>query len=295
MDARRWSRKGAPISFLAAFTVALLTTAESGSAQELVYRGSLQYSTGSYVFAERTHTVYLSSGLGLGAGPVRLDASVPLVLQNSTLVTRVAGEPLPTGGPDHQAVGNREPGMTIPGRRVRGSGSGVDSVEFRDAYRLELGDPTLYGSMELHSGTGRIRSILLSAGVKAPVADLESGVGTGKWDFSAGTSLAASLGGFLVFGDLSYWWLGDLPDLELRNGVGYGFGLGHSILEGRASLLGTLTGSESAVATLDPPLSVSISVGGTLQGNRQVNAGISAGLTESSSDLGIYAGWSLPL
>lgn len=264
-------------------------------AQDLTYRGSLGYSTGSYVFAERTHSAYLFTGLGLGAGPFRLDASIPLVLQNSTLVTWVAGEPLPTGGPDHEAVGRREPGTTLHGRRGSRMDAGTDSVSFRNAYEVELGDPTVYGSVELHSGTGRIRSVLVTAGAKAPLANLDSGVGTGAWDFSMGTSLTASVARFFLFGDLSYWWLGDLPELELRDGLAYGIGVGHAILDGRASLLATVTGTESAVSTLDAPLSVSLSVGATLEGGRQINAGLSAGLTESSPDLGAFVGWSLPL
>lgn len=273
----------------------LLALGRGVSAQDVAYNGSLQYATGSYVFSERTHSFYLFSGIGVDAGRFRVDASVPLVLQNSTLVTYVGGGPLPTGGADHEVVGNREPGMTIPGRRGYRAVPGTDSVRFRNRYDLQVGDPMLYGSVEVHSGTGVLRSVTVSAGTKLPLADLDSGVGTGEWDFSAGTSLSVALGDFLLFGDLSYWWLGDLPELELRDELAYGLGIGRPILNGRFSLLGSLSGAESAVETLDPPLLLSISLGSTIDGNRQVTGGVSAGLTESSPDVGVFLGWTIPL
>jgi len=298
------------------------------SGQEVRYNGSLQYSSGSYIFAQRTHSFYLFSGLGVSAGRLQFDANFPLILQNSGVVSYVGGVPLPTGGPDHEAVRTREPGSTIPGRGsgrtgTRGfvpapadfaseapvwSGSGPttsiqmqtalqqhDSVRFRDQFDLNLGDPTLFGSAEIFSGTGVLRSIGLSGSTKVPLADLDSGVGTEEWDFSVGGSVAVAAGDLFLFGDLSHWWFGDLPELELQDGLGYGLGVGLPIGDGSGTLLGTLTGAESAIETVDAPLSLGLSLGFTLSDRRQLNVGATVGLSESSPDFGLSLGWSVGL
>ncbi|NIQ58309.1 MAG: hypothetical protein GWN85_34065, partial [Gemmatimonadetes bacterium] len=192
---------------MAAVLAAAPLLAGGARAQEVVYSGSLQYATGSYVFAERTHSAYLMSGLGVEAGRFELRGSVPVIFQNSAVVTYVQGSPLPTGGPDHDAVRRREPGTTIPthGRgRMGGGGGGMslrpalrsgeagqqaqatDSVAFADELTTNLGDPLIQASAGLYSSTGIVRSLRVSGGAKVPVADLDSGVGTGEWDYLAG-------------------------------------------------------------------------------------------------------------
>jgi hypothetical protein len=54
-------------------------------------------------------------------------------------------------------------------------------------------------------------------------------------------------------------------------------------------LLASLTGSESAVANVEAPLSLSLT-GALSLGGRSMHAGFAAGLSESSADLLVYAG-----
>lgn len=58
------------------------------AAQEVAYEGGLSAATGRYIFTERTTTWTLLAGLAYTAGRFTLRGSVPIVLQNTTLVTR---------------------------------------------------------------------------------------------------------------------------------------------------------------------------------------------------------------
>jgi len=288
------------------------------------YGGSLQYSTGSYVFAERTHSLYLMSSLTARTSRFELGASIPLIFQNSLGVTYVGGTLVPTGGPDAGAVRQRQPGTTIPTRRMNGSGMGpgggggmgsgglamlptepvsamdpvdpaADSVEFSRDLEAHVGDPMIHGSADLYSGFGVLRTLRVSAGAKAPVASVDSGVGTGQWDYSLGGSVMLSGGDVYLFGDLTWWWFGDLPGLELRDGPSYGFGAGRGVFGGRGSILLTLSGARSSVSTVDAPLLVGASLGYSFDSGRSLSLGLGAGLTESSPDFSLSLGWTVGL
>lgn len=273
-----------------------------GAAQELAYTGSVQFSSGSYIFTEPTRTLSLYNGLTLTTGRLRLGATVPVIFQNSGAVTMVGGGYLPTGGPEHGAVGGREQGQQVPmgpgGPRralvslVSGYASQLaDSVVQEPAsYEPSLGDPLLSGGLELYRGADLLRSVELTAALKPPINDLESGVGTGAWDVAMGGAVAAALGPVVTFLDLTYWWYGDLPELELRDGPSFGGGLGLPLSRKvwvSAMATGTNRIIESAEAALSASLGLSYSMAGT--GTLSVSAG--AGLSETSPDYSFSVGW----
>ena len=266
--------------------------------QAVRYSGALSYSTGSYVFTERTHSLWLTNGLGISGSRVSASASLPLILQNSGVVSVVAGQPVPTGGAGHAAVGGRS-GDGPVGTRRRGSGDAggtpADSVtvEFRNAYEVEVGDPSLRLSYDVFSGLGFVRSFSVSLGAKVPARGVESGVGTGAWDTGAGAALALGLGETWLFLDGAYWWFGDMPDLELQDGGLYSVGLSRLLGGGGTSVLLSVSGSSRIVPTADAPLSTSLGVSRFLEGGASLSAGLGVGLSESSPDLSAYVGWGL--
>lgn len=271
------------------------------AAQSLRYSGSASYSTGSYLFAERTHSFWLSNGLSVSRGRLSASATLPLILQNSGVVSVVAGQPVPTGGEGSGVVGGRSGDGTIGTRRRDGSGPGAgftsaDSVVvFRDAYALEVGDPSLRLAYDAFSSFGLVRSVSLNLGAKAPVRGLESGVGTGAWDVGLGSSVALGFGRSWLFLDGGYWWFGDMPELELDDGVIYSVGLSRLVGAGRTSVLVSVSGSTPIVPTASAPLSVSFGVSRFMESGRSLSLSLSAGLSEASPDLSAHFGWSLPL
>lgn len=291
--------------------VALLAVATTAPAQELVWSGSLGYASGSYIFSEQFRTLSLLNTLAMRAGRVELSASLPVLAQNGTSVSYIAGVPVPTGGPDAGAVQRRQGGASIPvrpGRRGQGNGGNgsillatvadslVDSltVAGTGSYEVNVADPMFGASLTAYEGVGALRSLGFDAYAKAPIASVESGVGSGEWDYGAGASLALGVGQSLLFANATFWVLGDMPGLELEDALFYSLALGHSLSE-NWSMLASASSSTRIIAGSDPPASVSFSVSRRLADGASINFGAGAGITETASAFSATIGWTTRL
>jgi len=291
--------------------VALLAVATTVPAQELQWSGSLGYASGSYIFAEQFRTFSLLNTLSLRAGRLELSASLPVLAQNGTSVSYIAGVPIPTGGPDAGAVQRRQGGTSVPvrpGRRGQGNwGAGnvllatvadslTDSltVAGTGAYEVNVADPMFGGSLTAYEGLGAVRSLGFDAYAKAPITSVESGVGSGEWDYGAGASLALGLGKTLLFANATFWVLGDMPDLELEDALFYSLAVGQSLSD-NWSLLASASSSTRIIAGSDPPTSVTLSFSRRLTDGASISFGAGAGLTETASDFSASIGWTTRL
>jgi hypothetical protein len=306
----------------------LLVAARPAAAQEVTYSGSLQFATGKYLFTERTNSAYLFTGLAVRSGRLRLSANLPLIYQSTPWISYTTGGGVPTGGPQGGAVGDSlqrrghgGPGMgmdargglagalaagsaaggggaaPVPGARLPRAMSTRPGVTLPDTASFDqvgVGDPTLRVSVDLvPRGRGDV-SVTLSGEVKAPLADPARGFGTGEWDGGGALSVAGRLGSTLLFGEVGYWVLGDLPDLPLQNPVSYSVGIGHRLAD-RVSLLASLSGYSRIVAGTDPPLDVGGAIGYRLGEGRSLSVGVTIGLSESSPDVSVSVGWTTRL
>ena len=265
------------------------------SAQQLEYAGSVQSATGSYLFTDRTTSVAFLNGLSLEAGRFRVSALLPLLYRNSTAVTYVGGVPVPTGGPDAGAVRQRQAGMRVRMGRASGGASGADLVAEPGDVRVDLGDPLLQAGIDLGRGVGAVRTLGVYAVAKAPLADAASGVGTGEWDYGAGLSLELGAGRTFVLADASYWVVGDMPDLPLRNALWYAANVGRSLGAGAWSVFGSVSGGTAVIDGAKAPLSVGAGLGYMSRSARSLTAGVNFGMTESSPDVSTWVGWRVPL
>lgn len=276
-----------------------LALAPEARAQRMAYEGSLTAATGSYLFDERTTTFALGTGFSLRAGRLTLRATLPVWLQNTTLVTASGTGAIPTGGSSGQTA------VRDSGRMRQGGGmGGISAVPVSSAgpllvrmipapgqaltgYEVMLADPFASASVLLASGG----SLMLSAGgaVKVPLADTAK-IGTGKWDAGVQASLSVRLGSRWTLGvDGSWWTLGDLDSLEIRDPVYGTLSLGRLLGSGGA-VLASLSGGSSALEGFDPPVSVTVgwSRFGT-PGGWGINAGV--GLTETAADFTVGMSW----
>ena len=303
---------GTPVGVLA-----LIALGTAGlEAQTLSYEGSLTFARGSYVFTQPTNSFWLSNGLSFRSGRILLSATLPVIVQNSGIVSFVAGQPIGTGGEDSGVVARRNKGEPVGTHD--GSGRGRDggpadgllaatvprqavepedssTVYFRDAYEIQVGDPLVSGFLELHAGAGFLRSLTLGLSAKAPVRSVESGVGTGAWDVGGGLSAAAGAGRNLVLADVWYWSYGDLPDLELDPGWMWGASVSRTFSGGRIALSASVAGATAMTETMEAPLSVGVGLMSLPRIGRAFSAGLWFGLTEASPDLSASVGWSLGL
>lgn len=292
-------RRAARVAFGAALAVPF---ASRGSpAQQVTYSGSIQGSTGNYVFPQRTTSVAFFNQMGVQAGRLGVWANVPIIYQTTPWVTFGGVGPVPSGGPEHAMVGEQ-----IRQRRQGGGGpqagpqgarmTTVVTVPDTGTYsETGFGDPMLGGDLQLLAESASRPSISLTAGVKAPMASTANGFSTGKWDYGAGLGVARSIGRTLFSVDGAYWVLGDMPGLALRDVFSYSAALGRALGDGGWSVLGSFAGSQATVDGIDPAATVGLTVNRSFPSGTGVYTAITAGLTSSSPEVGLSVGWHVPL
>lgn len=281
------------MSRLRAGLALLLAAATPAAAQQLAYEGSLGMTTGRYIFTTPTTTFTLSTGLALTTGPLTLRASLPVWLQNSTVITASGpGGALPSGGSSGGTVGDS-------GRGGRGGGGGMNTVATARArrvempasaftdYRAAIGDPILGATVMLRRD-GSL-SFGLGGMVKLPLADTAH-YGTGEWDAGATASASIRVNRTTMLGaDAAWWYLGDLPDLDFNNPVSGSLTFSH-LRATRWAFSLFVRASTAAVPGFTAPATAG---GGITWLSRRVAIGLEAGagLTETSPDLGLTAYW----
>jgi len=197
------------------------------AAQGFQYEGGLSVASGTYIFTERTTSWSLFTGFAVDKDRVTLRASLPVHVQNTTLVSLSGpGGRLPTGGSSSGVVADS--GAARKGRS--GGGDGMRAVRAQAAmgevevpssavtgYEASVGDPTAQLAWRALNGQRTGLSVSLLA--KVPVADTGS-FGTGQWDVGSSIAVSQALRGRGRLGlDLTYWKLGDLSTLDFRDPV----------------------------------------------------------------------------
>jgi len=91
------------------------------------------------------------------------------------------------------------------------------------------GDTMVRGHYYLVEGTTSRPSITPFAKIKIPTSPESLNLSTGKTDAGVGVEIDHQISRTLLFGDLSYTYIGKLTGIELRNQVGASFGIGQQI------------------------------------------------------------------
>ncbi len=279
---------------------ALAAVAGVAVAQEpaITYIGSLQYASGNYTLSETTSSSLLFNGLSYRRGRWRLSASIPLIHQDSPFVTYSGGMPVPAGR--RQAV-ETDDGTDGGVGGIHGSGSGrggtvvVPDPGTLDFNKSGVGDPLFRADFAISEGRADGPDFGVYLAAKPPLADEDSGFGSGEWDYGAGITVSKRAGQNFLVADLGYWVYGDLPDLELMDPLAFSFGLGRSLPGGRYSVLGSVWGSTETVDGVDGPVQVGVTGSRLMDSGRSLNVTLSAGLTESAPDYSLSLGWRLGL
>jgi len=258
-------------------------TARPASAQRVTVSTSGQYASGDYIFTEQTDLFAWTTGIGVSRGRLYAGASIPLIVQSTPWVSYTGGGFTPSGGPQHATVGG---GRRGPQRGRRAPVALPDTGSYR---RTGLGDPQLRLAVDVLRPDPSGISVQVTGALKPPLADADAGFSTGAWDGGLGVVASRSFRGWLVIAEGTYWWLGDLEALRLRDGLTYSLAVGQMLAGGRWGLLASIAGSTRVIDDVDPPVSVN---GGLsfLPGPWGVSATVSAGLSEGAADWSVGLG-----
>ena len=292
-------------TILSAVILSLLTIGPSIlRAQDVDYTGSVQVSEGPYVFDADTRSFYWFHGLRVAEDRWSASVSVPLIRQTTPWISYAGPGGIPTGGRYHDSLSVRPEhggsnGGGGPGTGGGGYGGGQQRWALPDSGSYAewgLGDPSLQASYELLEGWGRRPALEVTAGVKPPLADLDRGFGTGAWDLNVGVSASEQFGRTFLFADLGWWRLGDLPELELRDAISYGLGVGRPVrAASRWAVLASFSGQTRIIEEADPPRQLFGGLTYWSERNWGLSGMIGAGLTEATADWSISVGYRLRL
>lgn len=114
--------------------------------------------------------------------------------------------------------------VTVPYLRVDGPGVVIDGGSvvppgFDAGVREGIGDVVVRATWRLLPGGGsRLPLVELGGRLKIPTADRDLGLGTGELDTAVEVGLAHRFGALSVFANAGYRFLGDPPEVDLRNG-----------------------------------------------------------------------------
>lgn len=142
-----------------------------------------------------------------------------------------------------------------------------------------IGDPYIFMSYAVVQKPGT--AISLSVSAKVPIADVDRGFGTGKFDVGTGASGMFWRGAISALVNVGYWHMGDMSDLELNDVATGGLGIGYRFATSWSFLV-SLSGSTPIVDGTDAPASVRFGATRFFGSGAIVAGYTSVGLTESA-------------
>ena len=279
MNARRVRHK----ALAAAGAILMALAAVPASGDSISYTGSLQMARGTYVFALPTSGYFLFNGLTYSSKTFTLSATIPLIYQTTPYVSYTGVGVLPSGGTESSAVDQRQGRETVLVPEV---------VEYR---QYGIGDPVVMAGLMIAKEGRTMPAIQLTGQVKAPLANVSQGFGTGEWDYGAGVGLSKRIGNAFLFADVNYWVLGDLPDLELRDAWSYAVSFGHAFSGGKYAFMASYSGITEVIAGVAPPSSLGLGLSVRVGAGSSLMLNAAFGLSEASPDLSLSLGWSIGL
>lgn len=271
------------MTLAAAGAILMALAAVPAGAGSISYTGSLQMARGTYVFTQPTSGYFFFNGLTYASEIFTLSVTVPLIYQTTPYVSYTGLGVLPSGGTESSAVNQRqgrEP-VLVP-----------EVVEFQQS---GLGDPVFMAGLTVVKEGPAMPAIQLSGQIKAPVANVDRGFGTGEWDYSAGVGMSKKIGNVFLFADVHYWILGDLPELELQNAWSYAVSFGHAFSGGKFAVMASYSAITEVIAGVAPPSSLGLGLSVRVGRGSSLMLNAALGTSEASPDLSLSLGWSIGL
>lgn len=284
-----------PLAFVLAFAVLPVHDA----AAQVTYSGAVRTATGTYLFTERTTSVYVLSAVEIARGPFRVSGAVPLIYQSTPWISYLT-VPVPSGGSQSAAVGEqirkgagRGSGTVLTGGPTTSQGARIVLPVESAVGRTGLGDVIVRASYQV-TPADATTAVRLHGAYKPGLASATDGFGTGASDYGAGLTVAHLVGRHQLSAAVEAWNLGDMPDLPLNNTLSYRVAYDSYIRSNRWSVSGAFSGWTTILDDVDPPMDISVGVARHFSDTRRtIGATASFGLTDSSPDIAVSLDWRL--
>lgn len=244
---------------------------------------SVQFSRGQYTFEDYTNTYYLYGGIRYLAPKWSLSAGIPLIAQNSDLVSNSGGTFLPS-----RHHGEENTGGTQHGAGMMGGGS-FSNME------MGLGDLYLRGAYLIFSEDRAIPYVGGKASLKIPTAATAHNFGSGKLDYGLGFTFRKTFRDYLAVLDLGYWSIGDPAGIEYKDTHVLGAGAGRFFNQGQYGLMLYFQTYSQIISGLEGYRQISLGINYRANANLLVTVTGGAGLSETSPGFSLSSGfeWSL--
>lgn len=244
---------------------------------------SLQYRTGNYIFEQNTSTFYLYGGLRYRSNRWQMSASMPLVTQNSDLVTGGGGTFFPSTHHNGESSGSSHHGRGMSG-----------DTGFSDM-TMGLGDLYLNGTYQLLPEYLKQPYLALTIRLKVPTAGTENGFGTGEFDYGASLTLRKRFGSYIAIGEAGFWVLGDPAEVTYKDPLVVGIGGGKFFSGGHTGILFYYETYTTILEGLAPLRQLSLGLNHRLGPGLMLSMIGAAGLSDSAPDVSLSSGieWSL--
>jgi hypothetical protein len=257
-------------------TLLLVVPSTAYSEGNWFVNGSLQFNYGNYIYDTGTSTYYLYGGIRYQSEALSLSANVPVIGQNTDLVSQ-GGNMLLPGQSNSESMGH--------GSGHHGNGHRM-SISISDLI-IGIGDIFTYATHRLWKESSLFPGLSFSGQIKFPTA---SEFGTGEFDFGAGINLKKKLGDFATFLDLGYLNIGDPDSLHYQNPFTFGVGLGRLFQNGKMSVIVYLQAYTEVLEKYDPPAQGSLGMLYLINDRSSLSIFGLFGLTNTSPDFGVSIG-----
>lgn len=280
-------------NLLLVVSMLLVVTVTAAFAGSWSVTGGFQYIQGKYIYTTSTSTYYLYGGLQYRTSRWNVGFNVPLIMQNSDLVSNSGGMFVPSG---HTHAGSVDPPGGGPhGGGMMGGGRTIETSSVETQHELGFGDTYVSGQYTILDEQQNRPSIALSGQMKIPTGNTAENFSTGEFDYSLAVNFAKRWGSTAGFLDAGYWWLGNPPEVTYKNPFTYGVGVGQFFAGGRFSALLYYQGYTTILEGYDPPRQGNLGFYYRSGEKTLLSATITAGFSNTTPDLGFYLGFSRSL
>lgn len=272
--------------FLILLLLFFLGNAHAG---DWMVRGSAGYLTGEYIYTTTTSTYSLNGGIYYETEKWNTGISLPLIIQNSGLVSGSGGMIIPShhGQNENDMSGGYHEGR-MGGGRINTDGTGSQ-------YEAGIGDVYLSGQYHLMRSDNLQPVVSITSKIKIPTASTSENFGTGEFDYGFVLNFSKTVGKYVGFLDAGYWFLGDSPEIDYENPFTYGVGIGRFFGQGKFSALLYYQRYSEILPEYEPPRRLSGGLYYNMNPMTVLSFNITGGVSETSPGFGLSAGISYEL